>query len=780
MKPSSIMLSEAKKLYDLGFAIHWCRPKSKQPVEMGWTKGARKSWKELEKSFRPGMNMGVRLGSPSVVNGGYLAVIDCDVKGEDKNSRKEMEERLSELFPDPLTTAIVESGRSNGSCHYYIVTSTPVIPQRLAQADGKIKIRMPSVSASKHEKETLTDNELNNGIRLRAAWEISLMGEGQQVVLPPSIHPDSGKNYEWVNHAATAGVQKVNVMELRPKLNEVKKQENVQPVENFTEEEVSLEKLTKEDQDLIIEGAGSSDRSAEIFSVAMKMLKRGYSQNQILNVLSDEFNYLGQCAYDHTKSSSRARAVAWLREHTLKKAVSTMSAAREFDTEVEVRELGEAEAAKQIEEITKYGDWRDSLQRSGKGGKGPIKVNFFNTKLVLENSFSEPLIRRDLFSHRDTYNVNPPWKGRKGDEIRDVDSNLMKNWIVENYKFEPTIALINEVITVLASKNSFHPVRDYLSGLEWDGVPRINTWLKDYLGAEGEEPYLSAVSRKILCAAVARVMRPGVKFDHILIMEGKQGYGKSSACRILASEKWFCDNLPDIRDKDSRLNLVGAWIVEVGELATLKRADSEAYKAFFSAQQDRVRAPYGRKFEDTPRQCIFIGTTNADDYLRDRTGNRRFWPVVVGRCKFKELAKVRDQLFAEARDTWELGEELYLNEEENLLAEKIQESKIALDDYGVMEHNFLEFLEQQNDLPEDEKMNLFKVSIPALFSGEGVGANPPFGNFRPENYKFQLAARILSAHGFVRVRIKGRTYYRQKFVFKAKKGGEVRGQKPKK
>lgn len=758
------MLSEVKNLYDNGFAIHLLKRKSKHPIDSAWTTGSRKKWKEIEKRFKPGMNIGVRLGSPSVVDGGYLAVIDIDNKSEDPRHAEEVAKKLHELFPEladkGLLTPTVLSGRGNGSSHIYILTPEPIRSKRLSQSNESVKVKMPSASPTKREREELSDNELSNGIKLRAAWEISLMGEGQQVVLPPSIHPDSGKEYKW-GCEFNAEATKFYRPDLTKLVGENRDRGDIIEITPFTEEEVSLEKLTDADQELIIEGAGSQDRSAEIFRMMLKMLRVGYSYNQILNVFSDQFNYLGQCAYDHTKSGSRARAVRWLSDHSLTKAIATLDAKKDFDAEVEVKELGVEAAEKQEAELVKYGDWRDGFQRAGKGGKGPIKPNYFNTRLVLTNSFSEPLLRRNEFSYRNTYNVKPPWGGRRGDELRDIDLIHIKDWMVTQFNFEVPTSLVDEVISKIAAGNSFHPVREYLGKLEWDGVSRINTWLKVYLNAEGEEPYLSAVSRKFLCATVARVMQPGVKFDHILILEGKQGIGKSSASRILASEKWFCDNLPDIRDKDSRLNLVGAWIVEVGELATLKRADSEAYKAFFSAQQDRVRAPYGRKFEDTPRQCTFIGTTNNDDYLRDRTGNRRFWPVVVHGCKFKELERDRDQLFAEALATWEFGEELWLDAEENKVAEEVQESKVAEDIYSMMEQKFLQFLDQQKTEKEEEKFDFSKFQAKDLFEGLGAGVSQPFSGIRMDNWNLQTANRILKIHGFEKFKSNGTRYFRK-------------------
>jgi predicted P-loop ATPase len=163
---------------------------------------------------------------------------------------------------------------------------------------------------------------------------------------------------------------------------------------------------------------------------------------------------------------------------------------------------------------------------------------------------------------------------------------------------------------------------------------------------------------------IGRVKDPGIKFDHVLILEGPQGCGKSTAVRILAGNDWHTDAPIIFSDKDSVLTMRSKWVIELGELSGMGKADVETLKAFVTRQTDRIRAPYARKPENFARQCIFIGTTNDDEYLRDNTGGRRFWPVSVDQCKFDDLARDRDQLLAEAVESYDLGETLYINEHE--------------------------------------------------------------------------------------------------------------------
>lgn len=258
-----------------------------------------------------------------------------------------------------------------------------------------------------------------------------------------------------------------------------------------------------------------------------------------------------------------------------------------------------------------------------------------------------PVLRGELGALREVYpDASELW-----------DENLMTAlWrlCIERYKLEVDMTKLRDAVRAEAIKHSYNPVAEFLDALKWDGVERVDTWFSVYGGAK-DTPYTRATGRMLLLAAVGRAIRPGIKFDNMVVLEGPQGGGKSSLLKVLGGEKWTLEGLPpkNPSDPDVVASLRGKWIVEMAELTTMRKADAESLKAFLSITEDRCRMPYERNVQDYPRRCVIVGTTNDAAYLRDMTGNRRFFPVFIPKIDLDGLTKVRNQLWAEARILWE-------------------------------------------------------------------------------------------------------------------------------
>ena len=250
--------------------------------------------------------------------------------------------------------------------------------------------------------------------------------------------------------------------------------------------------------------------------------------------------------------------------------------------------------------------------------------------------------------------------------------------------------IIVDCIEAVAKETVLSPIRHYLEELEgkgtWDQTKRLPRLFQQYFGTvedagapDTDTEYLAAIAVKFMIAAVARVMNPGCKVDTMLVLEGAQGVGKSSAARILAGAAYFSDNLPSLNTKDASDHIRGKWIIELGELSAMQKSEIESTKAFISRQEEKFRPAYRRKEIVYKRRCVFIGTTNQDTYLRDETGNRRFWPVAVGKINLEALTRDRDLLWAEALHRYRAGEEWHLTPVERALAAAVQKERVSDD-----------------------------------------------------------------------------------------------------
>jgi predicted P-loop ATPase len=340
-------------------------------------------------------------------------------------------------------------------------------------------------------------------------------------------------------------------------------------------------------------------------------------------------------------------------------------------------------------------NWMAKLQVSPTTGTSAKTIN--NVLIILEN---DPLLKGKLafdeFANRGLALGALPWDNRTEKRVwGDPDDAGILHHLEHVYGIQIADKRLYAAMTLCAHKNKFNDVQGYLTGLEWDGVKRLDTLLVDYLGAE-DNVYTRAVIRKSLTAAVTRAMTPGVKYDFMPIFIGPQGVGKSTFLQKLG-RNWFSDSLQTFEGKEAAEMIQGVWINELGELSGLSRSETNAVKQFLSRTEDIFREPYGRHTNPYPRRCVFFGTTNDSEFLKDRTGNRRFWPVEVWlqeptKDVHNQLEDEVDQIWAEAFVYWQLGEPLYLSGEVEKIAKQEQESHMVS---NAKEGIIREFVERQ-------------------------------------------------------------------------------------
>jgi predicted P-loop ATPase len=308
--------------------------------------------------------------------------------------------------------------------------------------------------------------------------------------------------------------------------------------------------------------------------------------------------------------------------------------------------------------------WKESLLVTDRGTSRAVLANAI-TAFRLASEWNGVLGFNE-FSMTTVTLTSPPWGPESvGSESTDHEDRLAADWLQHNGIYV-SVEIAGLAVQTVARDRAFHPVRQKLDSLKWDGTPRIEGWLSLYLGAEPTD-YVSAVGARWLISAVARIYDPGVKADCALILEGNQGLMKSTALKTL-TEPWFIDEIADLGSKDAAMQTRGVWVIEIAELDSMSRADVSKIKGFISRTTDRFRPPYGKRLIESPRQCVFAGSVNHSTYLRDETGGRRFWPVAGTGILIEELARDRDQLWAEGVERYRAGERWWLDTDELVFA----------------------------------------------------------------------------------------------------------------
>jgi len=309
----------------------------------------------------------------------------------------------------------------------------------------------------------------------------------------------------------------------------------------------------------------------------------------------------------------------------------------------------------------------------------------------------------DMFRQCTTLRGKPPWAERNGpaeEAWTDQHDRLVANWL-QHHGIYVTPSVAGQAAETVARECMFHPVINYLTSLKWDRKPRLDTWTTQYLGVE-DSRYVRATSSRFLISAVARVLEPGCKADCAPILEGDEGILKSTALRTLYSP-WFSDDVADLGSKDSQMQIRGFWCVELPELDSISRADVSRIKAFMSRQTDNFRPPYGHRPLEQKRQNVFAGTTNGNEYLRDETGGRRWWPWPCTKIDIPALADTRDQLWAEARARYDQGKPWWLETKElNGVAAEQQAARLLQDPWQGTIGSYLAGTEAKKGVSVDE------------------------------------------------------------------------------
>lgn len=381
----------------------------------------------------------------------------------------------------------------------------------------------------------------------------------------------------------------------------------------------------------------------------------GHAYNAYDLVRVHKFGHLGK--EDSTKEMNK---LVCADKECVKDMVTPDANLDDFD------DYGDAVKSDNTEEVTDL-VW----DLDGKGNKQVTVNNFvnaFKSDPLLNGLLAYDMLKETIVFTRPSFTA----KGsKKGDLVNDTDISIIKGRIERMHGIYND-AKLNDAIEQVSSDNAFHPIKLYLESLTWDGVPRIDTFLVEYMGAE-DNAYTREAFRKMLLAAVTRIYEPGRKFDTALVFYSEQGVGKSTLIQRL-SKGWFNDSLTNLSGKESYEAIQFAWLVELAELSALRKSDVEAVKNFISKREDTYRGAYARRVKTHKRQCVFFGSTNDDEFLKDATGNRRFFPVEVKRTRKTRLIfepefdAIVDQLWAEAMEGYMLGEALTLSDEAEAIA----------------------------------------------------------------------------------------------------------------
>ncbi|WP_420383662.1 VapE domain-containing protein [Novosphingobium sp.] len=661
--PDLLVLESAKPYHDQGFALHLLHEKQKRPIEDAWASKPRAGWDDLRRGNRAGLNLGVRLGKPSKIGDLYLHVIDMDIRKPERAT--EAHAAIAAALPEWRNLPSVISGSGGEARHIYFLS------------DAQFTSKVFAHSA---------DNFVGADGKTHWVWELELFGTGKQVVFPGSIHPHTGLPYRWEREFDFDDLD----MGLGPYVSSevVLGWAQEKPVADLNEDYDLLREVLEGPLDDFSLARGKEVLS--VFKDSWwddrdSWLHAGMALHHQFDGSDAAFDLWCELSQASTKFDKRVQRQQWKSLKAKLGGITMRSILREAAGEGFKQSIGD-EAEDSLDDMIggepapatpfaapapKYlvaplphdEDWRDRLVKVNKAKKtkddpepDPIWVltpGLQNTRILIQhdirlrdtfayNAFAQSIVlvrdarRKKAKSGQPCYQLEGcSWKlehRRNGDIWSDSREHDIRAMIEtpENqggYGMKIADRDLHSAIDIVANKRRFHPVQEYIKALPWDGVPRAETLFIDFLGCT-DTPYHREISRLTLLAAVTRVFEPGHKWDYVPIIEGAQGKGKSTFISILA-HNWFSELANDFTDDKKMVeSMKGSWIIEIGELSGFSKHDNGLIKQFVTRTEDKVRMAYAHHVSHVKRQCIFIGSTNDRRYLRDETGNRRFWPVV--------------------------------------------------------------------------------------------------------------------------------------------------------
>jgi Virulence-associated protein E/Primase C terminal 2 (PriCT-2)/Bifunctional DNA primase/polymerase, N-terminal len=695
------VLEALDPLRTAGFALHWLHPRTKRPIGDSWSEAPVLSAEELRRIHGRGNNLGVRTGEPSeLASGGYLHTFDLDIRVAELAD--EAWEKFAELFPevDVEDLPCVASGSGGESRHLYFSTDKPFFSKKLAVSEGKHRgadgkwhydweielfgtLKQVALPPSIHP-------DTGQPYRWLRPFDFSMLAIGAG----PHVSAEAIERLA-VAMATTYDFETRDPLTFEP--GQLERDLDDIPEDRIDDyhDWIALGQAlhhqfgaSDEGFNLWIEVSKLSPKFEQNDMRGLRRKWRGFGRNRRQPVTMATVR---QWALDARK----ARLISQFDEepdddafdgvagpqHTDPVDVDSLLGDENAEDDDEAEEIDSidaigAAAAGVVSSVPEHAKaWMEQLQFTDKGGiagtlhnvaviirndprlVGVPQINEFTQETVQRRTPGRHAARRRnaakqmlqlegrIWQVKDTLN-GELWSDDRDFNIRAI---LEAPTTQGGYGFKVSDRDLKAAIVLAANDNAFHPVREYLNSVTWDGVSRAERLFIDYLGA-ADNAYHRVAARMMLVAAVCRVFEPGHKFDFAVILEGVQGKRKSTFVRILG-RRWYAELDGDFHDAKQMIELMqGAWILEIPELSGFTRSDVRAIKAFMSRQSDRARLAYARRAGSFPRQCIFIGSTNDREYLKDDTGGRRFWPIA---CEVEEidtdaLERHVDQIWAEA------------------------------------------------------------------------------------------------------------------------------------